>query len=211
MELRLVFFAHATPTFTRANNASLFTKRNITEPGTGVMLNTAPSRTVTTVSTIEHGGVQINVDFNVPKDSSSGLQIHGSYEIQVFDSFGKGPIVVHDCGALYERWDPKPGKGKERYEGHTPTVNASKPSGERHNFDITIRAPRFDASGKKVENARFIKVVHNDKVIHENPEMTGSPRGAKLKDSAASSSHCIRGNHGPVVCHHLTITPLATE
>ena len=37
----------------------------------------------------------------------------GRYEIQVLDSFGKERIAEHDCGAIYQRWDPKRGKGKE--------------------------------------------------------------------------------------------------
>lgn len=238
MKLRLAFFALATHTLARADDISLFNGQDLTgwkeplgtwsvvgalsldpakpkafiaEPGTGVMLNTVSGKTVDIVSTVEHGDVQIHVEFNVPKDSNSGLYLQGRYEIQVFDSYGKDPIAVHDCGALYERWDPKRGKGNEGYEGHTPTVNASKAPGEWQTFDITFRAPRFDAAGKKIENARFIKVVHNGKVIHENTEMTGPTRGAKFKEESATGPIYVQGNHGPVAYRHFTITPLTLK
>lgn len=195
MKLRLVFFALATHTFVRAKDVSLFNGKDLTgwkeplgtwstvgeifldaakpkafatKPGSGIMLNT-----VDIVSATEHGDVQIHVEFNVSKGSNSSIYVQGRYEIQVFDSFGKDPIAVHDCGALYERWNPQRGKSNEGYEGHTPAVNASKPPGEWQSFDITFRAPRFDAFGKKIENAKFIKVLHNGKVIHENAAMTG--------------------------------------
>ena len=43
--------------------------------------------------------------------------------------------------------------------GHSPSVNASKPPGEWQSFDITFRASSFDADGKKVSNAKLVKVV----------------------------------------------------
>lgn len=186
-------------------------KAFIAEPGSGVMLNTLAGKTTDITSTVEHGDAQIHVEFNVPKDSNSGIYIQGRYEIQVFDSFGKDPIAVHDCGALYERWDPKRGKGNEGYEGHTPTVNASKAPGEWQSFDITFRSARFDAEGKKIENAKFIKVLHNGKIIHENAEMTGPTRGAKFKEDGPTGPLYIQGNHGPVAYRNFTLTPLTLK
>jgi len=184
------------------------------QPGQGVLLCGAGDKTtkkVNIVSTAEHGDAQIHVEFNVPTGSNSGLYIQGRYEIQVFDSFGKDPIAVHDCGALYERWDPKRGKGNEGYEGHTPKVNASKPAGDWQTFDITFRAPLFDAEGKKTENAKFIKVLHNGQLIHENIEMKGPTRGAKIPGEAATGPILIQGDHGSVAYRNLTITPLVSK
>jgi Domain of Unknown Function (DUF1080) len=184
------------------------------QPGQGVLLCGAGDKTnkmVNIVSTTEHGDAQIHVEFNVPTGSNSGLYIQGRYEIQVYDSFGKDPVSVHDCGALYERWDPKRGKGNEGYEGHTPRVNASKPAGEWQTFDITFRAPRFDADGKKTENAKFIKVMHNGQLIHENVELNAPTRGAKIPGEAATGPMLIQGNHGSVAYRKLTIAPLVSK
>lgn len=90
-------------------------------------------------------------------------------------------------------------------------MNASKPAGDWQTFDITFRAPRFDAEGKKTENAKFIKVLHNGQLIHENIEMTGPTRGAKIPGEAATGPILIQGDHGSVAYRKLTITPLVTK
>jgi hypothetical protein len=175
------------------------------QPGHGVMLSSAAGKSVNVSSKAEHGDAEIHIEFNVPKGSNSGIYLQGRYEVQVLDSFGKPAIGVHDCGAIYERWDPSRGKGNEGYEGHTPKVNASKPAGEWQSFDITFRAPRFDAAGKKIENAKFIKVVHNGAVIHEKVEVTGPTRGGKPEIEAATGPIVIQGDHGPVAYRNLKI------
>jgi hypothetical protein len=180
-----------------------------TQPGAGVTLNSPAGKTVNVVSKAEHGDAVIHVEFNIPKGSNSGVYLQGRYEVQVLDSFGKAAIGEHDCGAIYQRWDPARGKGKEGYEGHAPRVNASKAPGEWQSFDITFRAPRFDAAGKKTANAKFVKVVHNGQVIHENVEVTGPTRGSIFKDEeAAKGPIVVQGDHGPVAYRSLKISPL---
>lgn len=176
------------------------------QPGEGVMLSSAAGKSANIISKAEHGDAEIHIEFNVPQGSNSGIYLQGRYEVQVFDSFGKPKIAEHDCGAIYQRWDPKRGKGNEGYEGHTPKVNASKAPGEWQTFDITFRAPRFDAAGKKIENAKFIKVVHNGQIIHENVEMNGPTRGSKFELEAASGPIVIQGDHGPVAYRNLKVS-----
>ena len=177
-----------------------------TQPGEGVMLSNAAGKSVDLISKAEHGDAEIHVEFAVPKDSNSGIYVQGRYEVQVFDSFGKATIAEHDCGAIYQRWDPARGKGNEGFEGHTPKVNASKAPGKWQSFDITFRAPRFDAAGKKTGNAKFIKVLHNGRLIHENVEVNAPTRGSKFPDEAATGPIVIQGDHGPVAYRNLRIT-----
>lgn len=188
-----------------AANPKAFTS----QPGEGVLLSSAAGKSANIISKAEHGDVQMHVEFTVPKGSNSGIYLQGRYEVQVLDSYGKAKVAEHDCGAIYQRWDPARGKGQEGYEGHGPKVNASKAPGERQTFDITFRAPRFDAAGKKIENARFLKVVHNGQVIHENVEMTGPTRGSKFENEASSGPIVIQGDHGPVAYRNVKISRLA--
>lgn len=88
-------------------------------------------------------------------------------------------------------------------------VNASKAPGEWQSFDIAFRAPRFDAAGKKTENAKFLKVQHNGKLIHENVEVTGPTRSAAFSDEQAQGPLKLQGDHGPVAFRNIVLKPLA--
>ena len=76
------------------------------------------------------------------------------------------------------------------------------------NFESLACAPRFDEEGKKIENGRFVKVVHNGKVIHENVEVTGPTRAAAFENEAAKGPLMLQGDHGPVAFRNIWIEPM---
>jgi hypothetical protein len=142
----------------------------------------------------KHGDARIEVEVFVPRRSNSGIYVMGEYEVQVLDSYGKKRLGGGDMGALYNAAPPK--------------VNASKPPGEWQKYVIEFRAPKFDAAGKKTANAKFVKVVLNDQVLHENVEMKGvTPTGVTGKESATGPL-MFQGDHGPVAYRNIKITPL---
>ena len=102
---------------------------------------------------------------------------------------------------IYPRWTP----ARNEFEGHSPRVNASKPPGEWQAFDVVFRAPRFDADGKKTENAKFVKVAHNGQVVHENVEVTGPTRAAAFDDEKPAGPLLLQGDHGPVAYRNIRI------
>lgn len=176
-----------------------------TVPGTGVSLNSADGKGADLVSKESFGDCRMHVEFCVPKGSNSGIYLMGRYELQVLDSFGKDAVSVHDCGAIYERW-----KDNKGYEGTAPSVNASKAPGEWQTFDVTFRAPRFDAAGKKIAPATFVKVVHNGTIVHENITCSGPTRGG-AEEEVASGPVRVQGDHGPVAYRSLKISPLTAD
>jgi len=174
--------------------------------GKGVAINGKTGRTRHLVTKLEHGDVQLHIEFMVPKGSNSGVYLQGRYEIQVFDSWGVDPPKHSDCGGVYQRWDGR--RNPPGFEGRPPRVNASKAPGEWQTFDITFTAPRFDAAGKKIANARFEKVVHNGKVVHEDIDLTGPTRASLWGDEKALGPIMLQGDHGPVAYRNIRITPL---
>ena len=185
-------------------------KRLAVKPGAGAIYNGPKGRTRNLLSEWEHGDVAAHVEFMVPVDSNSGVYFMGRYEIQVFDSFGKkGAYPGIECGGIYERWDESRGKGKQGFEGHSPRVNASRPPGEWQAFEVIFQAPRFDAAGVKTAGARFVKVVHNGVVVHENVEVTGPTRGATFGDEKPLGPLMLQGDHGPVAYRNIMFLPLA--
>jgi len=186
-------------------------KRFVSTPGKGVVVNGPTGRTKHLFSRHEHGDVEAHVEFVVPKGSNSGVYFQGRYEIQVLDSWGKPAegLKHGDCGGIYQRWDPK--RKPPGFEGHAPRVNASRPPGEWQTFDVVFRAPRFDAAGKKIANARFVKVVHNGKLIHEDVEVTGPTRAAAFGDEKPTGPLMLQGDHGPVAYRNVWLKPLPAE
>ena len=177
------------------------------EPGEGVLVNGAKGRTIDIFTEPEFGDVEAHVEFCVPKHSNSGVYFMGRYEVQVFDSFGvandKYPGI--ECGGIYPRWTQERGE----FEGHSPRVNASKPPGEWQSFDVIFQAPRFDAAGKKIANAKFIKVAHNGQVVHENIEVTGPTRAAHWENEQATGPLMFQGDHGPVAYRNVRVKPIS--
>jgi hypothetical protein len=177
-------------------------KKFTVEDGQGIMINGKGGRTSNILSRFEHGDVEAHVEFCVPRGSNSGVYFMARYEIQVFDSWGVEKPTYSDCGGIYERW-----KDDKGYEGHAPRVNASKAPGEWQSFDVVFRAPRFDANGRKTENAKFVKVMHNGQVIHENVELTGPTRAATYEDTPEKPTGplMLQGDHGPVAYRNIKL------
>ena len=180
----------------------------IPEPA-GTMLNGPTGRTANLVTDGKYGDAELYVEFLLAKGSNSGVYLMGRYEVQVYDSFGvardKYPGI--ECGGIYPRWTQARGE----FEGHSPRVNATRPPGEWQSFDIVFHAPRFDPSGRKAANARFVSVKHNGQLIHENIELTGPTRAAVWedeKDEKPAGPLMLQGDHGPVAYRNLQLRPL---
>jgi hypothetical protein len=173
------------------------------DPGQGVLINGTKGRTLDLISEAQFGDVEVHVEFCIPKGSNSGVYLMGRYEVQIYDSYGivKPQYPGIECGGIYPRWTSE----RPQFEGHSPRVNASKPPGQWQSFDIVFHAPRFDDSGRKISNARFVKVVHNGKVVHEDVEVSGPTRAAHWETEAATGPLLLQGDHGPVAFRNLRV------
>jgi hypothetical protein len=87
-------------------------------------------------------------------------------------------------------------------------VNASRPPGHWQSYQIWFRAPRFDASGKKIENAKFIRVLFNGILVQENVEVDGGTRAHMEIPEAATNPLMLQGDHGPVAYRNIYWRPL---
>ena len=173
--------------------------------GGTVAVNGDAGKTTNLHALVEHGDVQLHVEFMVPKGSNSGVYLMGRYEIQVLDSWGIEKPKYSDCGGIYEQNGKN---GAPSHGGVSPKVNAAKKPGEWQTYDITFRAPRFDAAGKKTRDAEFVKVVHNGIVIHENELVTGPTRSATFMDEQPTGPLMFQGDHGPVAYRNVRLEPL---
>ncbi len=173
-----------------------------TKPGTGILANQPAKpefgRQFDLLTTLEHGDLDLELDYMMAKGANSGVYLQGRYEVQLFDSWGVKTAGVHDNGAIYERWDDTKPDGQKGYEGHPARQNVSHAPGLWQHLRISFQAPRFDASGKKIENARMLSVELNGVLIHENVELSGPTRGPLADNEVARGPLLLQGDHGPV-------------
>ena len=112
----------------------------------------------------EFGDYKLHIEFWLPlladkegqERANSGVYNQGRYEIQVLDSYKNPTYKAGGCGSLYSQKDPD--------------ADAIKPPEQWNTYDITFRAPRFDAAGKEVAYPQ-ITVYHNGIKIHDKVEI----------------------------------------
>jgi hypothetical protein len=181
--------------------------RLVGEFGHGTIVNGVTGKTRNLLSKQDFADIEAHFEFMIPKGANSGVKFEGLYEIQIHDSFGVAKPTASHCGGIYPRAELLP---RYRYldQGTPPRVNAAKPAGEWQELDVTFRAPRFDAGGKKIENARLEKVVLNGHVIHERLELKTPTGHAWQQKERAKGPILLQGDHGPVAFRNIRVRPL---
>jgi hypothetical protein len=163
-------------------------------PAAPALVNAAASVDLYTEQ--KFGDCTIELEFMVPKGSNSGIYVMGEYEVQILDSYGRKKVGPGDLGGIYNTAAPK--------------VNAAKKPGEWQKFVIEFQAPRFK-DGKKVANAKFVKVTLNDVVIHENVEAPRPTPACLTGKEAPTGPLLFQGDHGPVAFRNIKITAKDTK
>ena len=123
--------------------------------------------------------------------------------MQLLDSWGVQVPKFSDIGGIYRNWETEQGK---IYMGKAPLSNPAKAPGLWQKFKISFRAPRFDATGKKIENARFVYIDLNGVRIHDNVEVPLPTGGPIENNEKPTGPLMIQGDHGPVAIRNITYT-----
>lgn len=115
---------------------------------------------------------------NLPPDvtgqnrANSGVYLQERYEVQILDSYGDTTLADNEAGAIYTK--------------KAPDVNAATAPETWQTYDITFRAARFDAEGKKTADAR-VTVVWNGKKVHDDVAVDGTTGGGAAEGPTAGA------------------------
>jgi len=138
-----------------------------------------------------HGYLEFRHAYNSeglgPRRGNSGIYLFNSYEVQLIDSFGLPPEETSE-GSVYHLAIPR--------------VTASAPPLEWQSIEFLFRAPRFDAGGAKIENARLTLWLNGVK-IHDDVELPhttgGSPAGGREMIDPQPPQPFMLQNHGGIL------------
>jgi hypothetical protein len=161
-------------------------------PGGSEAVNVQPASDL--ISEAKYGDCTVELEFLIPKGSNSGVYLMGEYEIQIYDTFAK------------QGKDAKPGDMAGIYTFAAPKAFADKGPGVWQKLVIDFRAPKFEG-GKKVANAKFLKVTFNDTVIHENVECNKVTPGGLTGKEVPEGPVMFQGDHGQVALRNIKVTP----
>jgi len=148
---------------------------------------------------------QLHVEFQIPylpdkhsqERGNSGVYQQGQFEIQVLDAYQNETYGKGGCASIYGFKDPD--------------KNVAKPPREWQTYDITYRAPRFDAAGKMTEHPR-ITLLWNGVKVHDNVEITCGPTASSLGGEITPTGPIMLQDHGcEVKYRNIWIKPLSAK
>ncbi len=194
----------------------------IPTPGDRIVNSAATLKMASDIVTVEKfGDVELYIEFMCADRSNSGVYMNGQYEGQIWDSCGRTSDHFTDwAGAIYN-YEPGSAAAKEAqakatatpsgwvpFGGVPPKVRAERPAGQWQSYHIWFQPPRFDASGKKTANAKFLRVLLNGILIQENVERVAFTQAAPPLPESATGPIMLQGDHGAIAFRDIYVRPL---
>lgn len=172
----------------------------------------SPSKPVTSghlASQAQFRDAQLHLEFRVPyrpelrggERGASGVYLWGQYELQIVDSFGvPRPKDVDDkftddeaVGALFQQ--------------QPPLAVPALPPGEWQAFDLTLTAPKLDATGKVIQPAELTAVL-NGTLIHDRLPLREPTPDAPVAADSTPAGLILQNTGQPVEFRNIWYVPL---
>jgi len=167
-----------------------------------------PGKGADLATTERFGDMRVTLDYLLPQGSNAGVIPHGRYELQLLDA---------DHGQA--RREAERSADALSKKGHLSVYGIAAPermpdlaTGRWHTLSFRFVAPRFDADGHKVEDARFEAVTVDGVEVLGAASLPGSTGRRKRGDETPTGPLVLQGDHGPVAFRNIKIeTPAEPE
>lgn len=157
--------------------------------------------TPTYAGRLPFGDMRVRFEFLLPQDGRATLRLMERYDLLLAATPDERATSVESCGAI----PPSPG-----FEGRAPINPCFRAPGQWHQMDLTFRAPRFDAAGRKTSNARIVKATVDDVLLHDEAEFPGPSAGAP-GDEVAEAPFSFRVVQGQLAIGNVRAKPTEPE
>lgn len=159
--------------------------------GTGILVSIPKAKEENLlVSKLEHGNLAIELEFMLAKGSAAIIYLQGRYGIKINDSWGNYGSVSDASGGIFKKTE----NNSQSNLIIPARMNVSRAPGLWQKMQIFFQAPKFDNNGKKIEDAKFLKIVYNGVVIHENVGLSSPSGKSPLNGETISGPWIFSGN-----------------
>ncbi|MEZ6196614.1 MAG: family 16 glycoside hydrolase [Planctomycetota bacterium] len=135
--------------------------------------------------------------FRLPAGGKARFFLQGRYGITLAD---QAPVPGGDpratMGAILPGAD---------WTAPLPALNGNRGADNWHWVSYYFDAPRFDAAGNKVADARLKRLLMNDVLLYENVRLPGPSADAPYRDEVAEGPLVLLGDLGPVAYRSIDI------
>lgn len=146
------------------------------------------------------GDAWLTADFMLTAGAHATIYLQSRYALVLSDSAASANLDDEDMGGLLHRIHEG-----NKIEGVAPRFNAAKSAGEWQQLEVRFRAPRFDAAHNKKDNAFFLDVKINGKLVQQNTFIKGFTAGAKYNWEERYGPMMLRVNQGAIALRNLDI------
>ncbi len=170
------------------------------EPGTGILLGRSDRTGNNLLETSwKHGDIELEFEVMVSKNSAFKIYFQGKYGLQLSDSWGIRLPTAQDMGGI--NYLCKTNDSNEE-RNIVPMSNPSKAPGLWQKLKISFQSPKFDKSGKKIANAKFVSISLNGMVVQSNVELSNCG-DTSVSDEFPEGPLVIHGYQGAIAFRNI--------
>jgi hypothetical protein len=174
-------WGHAVPLDWAAWKVMSATKPGNWSPAGGVFTNSRGGPNLRTIGDFQD--FRLDLEFNCPQGSNSGIFLRGRYEIQIEEE-PQNPGGVEGTGAVYQFIAPR--------------VAVPRKPGQWRQLSVTLVG-------------RTVTVVLDGVTLIDNEKIPGPTSGGFNSREEEPGPIILQGDHGPVSFRNLVLTPAETQ